>query len=103
MVPSLAAIVHDHTYTRKSEAAENFTANDTVECEKNEQSEDTECYDTTEEHFLAIGVQKVATVIKLCLSSKQHEDMEKVIRAQSTENCGMMQEDFGSLGQNVEE
>ena len=35
-----------------------------------------ECYDATEEHFLAIGVQKIATVIKLCLSSKEHENLE---------------------------
>ena len=70
----------------KSEGAKNFTANDTVECEENEESdnsEDTECYDTTEEHFLAIGVQKVATVIKLFLSSKQREDRKRVTRAQS--------------------
>ena len=46
-----------------------------------------ECYDAMEEHFLAIGVQKIATVIKLCLSSKlkERENLERVTRAQSAE------------------
>ena len=81
MVPSLAAIAHDHTYARKSEGAKIFIPTDTVECEENEEldnGEDMECYDATEEHFLAIGVQKIAIVIKLCLSSKERENLERV-------------------------
>ena len=88
LVPSLAAIAHDHTYARKSEGAKIFIPTDTVECEENEEldnGEDMECYDATEEHFLAIGVQKIATVIKLCLSSKERENLERVTRAQSAE------------------
>ena len=85
LVPSLAPIAHDHTYASKSKGAEDLTTNETAECEENEDDEEKECDNTSDRYFLAIGVQKVTTVIKLCLSSKQREDMERATRMQSAE------------------
>ena len=89
LVPSVATIVHDHTYANKSEnlTPQQDTTNETAECEENEDDgEDKEYCSTSDECLLAIGVQKVVTVVKLCLSGKQREDLERATRKQCDEN-----------------
>ena len=84
LVPSVATIVHDHTYANKSEnlTSQQDTTNETAECEENEDDgEDKEYCSTSDECLLAIGVQKVVTVVKLCLSGKQREDLEWATRS----------------------
>ena len=81
--------MHDHTYANKSEslpAQQDITM--TAECEEDEDAygEDKECCSTSDECLLAIGVQKVVTVIKLCLSGEQRENLERATRKQSDED-----------------
>jgi len=67
--------VHNHTYANKSEnltTSQQDTTNETTEHEENEgYGEDEECCSTSDECLLAIGVQKLVIIVKLCLSGKQ--------------------------------
>ena len=60
---------------------------ETAECEENgDDGEDKEYCSTSDECLLVIGVQKVVTVVKLCLSSKQREYLKRATRKQSDED-----------------
>ena len=86
LVPSVANIAHDHTYASKPKDIEDLT-DKTAKCEKNEgDGEDKECCSTSDECLLTIDIHKLTAVAKLCLSSTQCEDLERLTRKQSDED-----------------
>ena len=86
LVPSVVNIAHDHTYASKPKDIEDLT-DKTAKCEENEgDGEDKECCSTSDECLLTIDIHTMTAVAKLCLSSSQREDLERLTRKQSDED-----------------
>jgi len=95
LVPSTTNIEHDHTYASKADEAEGQilpqedTSNEGSEVEENDEEPDDESdkkASRTDESIQSIYARKLVTVISLCISGKERDNLEKLTRQQSDES-----------------